>query len=184
MCATSLAARYGLRSALIGIAGLQLAHVVFFVCVACGLAALLATAGTAFTVLRIIGALYLLYLGIRIIASSFRLTAREQVVGQLAPSRHHLLLQGFAIQVTNPKALLFMSALLPQFIRAEQSVAWQLGILLIVTIAVDTLVLSGYACFALRGAEWFRSAGITAWLERIFGAALILFGLRLFAARK
>lgn len=184
MCAMTHATRYGFRHAMVGIVGIQLGHFVFFGCVASGLAALLATASTAFTVIRIIGALYLLYLGVRIVAATFRARTAESATAP-APARRSLLLQGFAIQVTNPKALLFMSALLPQFIQPEHALPMQLSLLLAITIAVDVLVLSAYAYFARRGAQSLRATGVTVWLERTFGAALIFFGIRLLtAARK
>jgi homoserine/homoserine lactone efflux protein len=183
MCAMTHATRYGFRHALVGIVGIQLGHFVFFGCVASGLAALLATASTAFTVIRIIGALYLFYLGVRIIAATIRARAAEAAEAP-APARGSQLLQGFAIQVTNPKALLFMSALLPQFIQPEHTLSLQLSMLLATTIAVDVLVLSAYAYFALRGAQSLRASGVTVWLERAFGAALIFFGIRLLTATR
>ncbi len=183
MCAMTLATRYGFRQALMGIAGIQLGHFVFFGCVASGLAALLATASMAFLVIRIIGALYLLYLGIRILAATVR-PRPNATTAVLAPGGRSLLLQGLAIQVTNPKALLFMSALLPQFIQPDHALLPQLVVLLVVTIAVDVLVLSSYAYFALRGAQSLRDSGVTVWLERAFGAALIAFGLKLFSATR
>lgn len=182
MCAMSHATRFGFRQALIGIFGIQLGHFVFFGCVAFGLATLLAKATAAFTILRIAGALYLMYLGVRITVSTFRRRATEQVVAP-PPARAGLLVQGFAIQVTNPKALLFMSALLPQFIQPQHSLPLQLVILLATTIAVDMVVLSAYAWFALRGARSFRTSGFSKWLERVFGATLVFFGVRLLAAR-
>jgi len=183
MCAMSFATRYGLRGALVGIAGLQLAHFVFFGCTAFGLAALLARATAAFAALRLLGACYLLGLGLWIVVSTFRkhLTAETMPV---LPRRRSLLLQAFAIQVTNPKALLFMSALLPQFIAPERPLGFQLAVLLASTIAVDTIVLSAYAAFAARGADSLRGSGLAAWLERVFGAALMLFGIRLLATRR
>jgi threonine/homoserine/homoserine lactone efflux protein len=83
MCAMTLATRYGFRQALLD------------------------TTSVAFLVIRIIGALYLLYLGVRIITATFRPrpTAKTAL---LAPGRRSLLLQGLAIQVTNPKALLLL----------------------------------------------------------------------------
>ncbi len=183
MCAMTHATRYGFRHALVGIVGIQLGHFVFFGCVASGLAALLATASTAFTVIRIFGALYLFYLGVRIIAATVRTRTAEPAAAP-APARRSLLLQGLAIQVTNPKALLFMSALLPQFIQPEYALPMQLSVLLAITIAVDGLVLSGYAYFALRGAQSLRASGLTVWLERAFGAALIFFGIRLLTATR
>ena len=184
MCAMSQATRYGFRHALAGIAGILLAHIVFFGCIAFGLAALLATATTAFTVLRVAGALYLLYLGIGIVAATFRPRAALSAEVVTPPARRSLLLQGFAIQVTNPKALLFMSALLPQFIRFELSLALQLSVLFATTVVVDGIVLAGYAYFAASGARSLRSSGVTLWLERAFGAALVMFGVRLLAARR
>ena len=181
MCAMTHATRYGLRHAMAGIAGLQLAHFVFFGCVASGLAALLATASTAFTVIRIIGALYLFYLGVHIIAATIRAHTAAPPTAAPSPAWRRLLLQGFAIQVTNPKALLFMTALLPQFIQPEQALPMQLIVLLAITIGVDALVLSAYACLALRGADSLRASGAAVWLERAFGAALIFFGIRLLA---
>jgi len=184
MCAMTHATRYGFRHALAGIAGIQLGHFVFFGGVACGLAAVLATATTAFTVLRWIGAGYLVYLGVRIIVATFRAREESTKTMPAPPGRGSLLLQGFAIQVTNPKALLFISALLPQFIQPERSLGVQTAILLAVTIAVDVLVLAAYAGAAARGAQSLRRSGLVRWLERTFGAALVLFGVRLLTARR
>jgi threonine/homoserine/homoserine lactone efflux protein len=183
MCAMSQATRYGFRHALAGIAGIQLAHFVFFGGVGFGLAALLATATTAFTVLRIVGAAYLLYLGVSILVATCR-PEEAGLVDAALPRRRNLLLQGFVIQITNPKALLFMSAFLPQFIQTEATLLPQLAILLATTIFVDAMVQVSYAYFAARGARSLRATGVTVWLERAFGAALVLFGVRLLAARK
>ncbi len=183
MCAMSQATRYGFRHALAGIVGIQLAHFVFFGCVGFGLAALLATATTAFAVLRIVGAAYLLYLGVSILVATFR-PEKAGLTAATPPRRRNLLLQGFVIQITNPKALLFMSALLPQFIQPETTLMPQLAILLATTIVVDAMVQIAYAYFAVRGSRSLRATGVTIWLERAFGAALVLFGVRLMAARK
>src|SRR5262249_41947176 len=146
--------------------------------------ALLAKATVAFTVLRIIGAAYLVYLGLRLIVSTLR---RHPMVEQkiaTQPSRRSLLLQGFAIQITNPKALLFMSALLPQFVDPRQPLAWQIVILFVITVTIDAVVLSSYACCAKCSARWLRSTRLAVLLERVFGAILLGFGIRLLAARK
>jgi homoserine/homoserine lactone efflux protein len=185
MCAMSQAARHGFRASLAGITGTQVGNLVFFVCTAFGLAALLKTATTAFTFLQIAGTVYLLYLGVRIVLSTFR---RPNGIGVAPPpmpaARRSLFLQGLAIQLTNPKALLFVSALLPQFIEPQRPLLLQLVILVAVTIAVDLVVLSAYAFFAERGARSFRGSTFSLWLERAFGAALVLFGFRLLLDRK
>jgi homoserine/homoserine lactone efflux protein len=185
LCAMSQVTRHGFRASLAGIAGTQSGNLVFFICTALGLATLLKTATTAFEVLRIVGAAYLLYLGVRIILATFRRPMAPQTVAPAHPAAHRgLFFQGLAIQLTNPKALLFVSALLPQFIDPQRPLLPQLAILCAVTIVVDVLVLSSYALFAERGVRSLRSSGFSAWLERAFGAALVLFGFRLLFSRK
>ena len=185
MCSTAQSTRYGFRSSLAGISGIQLGNFIFFVCIAFGLGELLATATRAFTILRFVGALYLLYLGGRIIFSTFRRTVATPEHAKLAATNHrNLFLQGLLIQITNPKALLFVSALLPQFIDPHKAVPPQLAILVLTTILVDTAVLSSYALLASRGSQSFRNSRMAAWMNRVLGAALVFFGLRLLASRK
>jgi homoserine/homoserine lactone efflux protein len=185
ICSVTQATRYGFRSSLIGISGIQAGNFLFFVCIALGIGALLATATTAFTVLRIIGALYLLYLGVRIIGSTIRRPTSKPIPSTPAPTtQRNLFLQGLLIQITNPKALLFVSALLPQFIDPHRSAPLQLAILVLTTIVVDLIVLSLYAYFAQRGVESLRNSRFSRWLERVFGGTLVFFGVRLLLSRE
>ncbi len=184
MCSMGQATRHGFRASLIGIAGIQTGNLAFFGAVACGLAALLQTATTAFAALRWVGAAYLIYLGVRAIAGTFRKRSAPSASTTDTPRSRSLFLQGLLIQLTNPKALLFVSALLPQFIDAAQPATPQLAALLVITIAVDWIVLSAYAFLAERSARRLGSAGFTRWLERAFGAALVFFGVRVLFARK
>jgi homoserine/homoserine lactone efflux protein len=185
LCAMSQATRHGFRASLAGILGTQAGNFIFFLCTALGLATLLRTATTAFDALRIVGAIYLCYLGVRIVLTSFRRATATAVEPAITPPAHgSLFFQGLAIQLTNPKALLFVSALLPQFIEPDRPLLLQLSILLAVTVVVDLVVLSSYAFLAERGAQSFRGSRFVRWLERVFGAALVLFGFRLLLSRK
>src|SRR5581483_8998002 len=157
MCSMAQATRHGFRASLAGIFGIQTGNVLFFVCIALGLGTLLATATTAFTVLRIAGAIYLFYLGLRVIFSTFRRRVSKTPAPAAAPAaQRNLFVQALLIQLTNPKALLFVSALLPQFIDPHRALLPQLAALLAATIAVDLAVLSSYAFLAERGAQSFR----------------------------
>jgi homoserine/homoserine lactone efflux protein len=185
MCAMAQATRHGVRSSFAGITGVQLGNLLFFISIGLGLGALLDAATTAFTVLRMAGAAYLFYLGLRIIMVSFLRSSMETAHPVMPPPpRRSLFLQGLLIQLTNPKALLFVSALVPQFIEPRRPIVLQLVLLGVVTIMVDTVVLSFYACFAGRGLRAFRASRFAFWLERTFGAALVFFGFRLLIARK
>ena len=135
MCVASQAARYGWRAACLGVLGVQLGNIALFVCIACGLVALLATATNALTILQFAGAGYLLYFGARIISSSFRASSKDQLQSPGLPScRRRLVLQALVIQVTNPKALLFVSALVPQFLDPNEHLPLQLATLLVCTV--------------------------------------------------
>jgi len=183
MFSMSQAARFGMRGAAIGTGGILLGHVVCFSCVAFGLAALLASFNGAVTAIRIIGALYLMYLGARMIFSKPCVNA--PVAAAAAPRAHGgLVLQGLLVQLTNPKNLLFVLALLPQFISAERPLLPQLAIMLTVTVLIDGIALLAYGQIAARGARALKGSRAVAWLERVFGGALIFFGVKLLLARR
>lgn len=183
MFSMSQAARYGMRGAVAGTAGILLGHVLVFGAVAFGLAALLASYSGAVTTIRIIGALYLMYLGAKMLLSKPR--GAEAVVVSPAPRAHGgLVLQGLGVQLTNPKLLLFVLALLPQFIRPGYPLLMQLAIMLAVTMVIDGIALLGYATLAAHGARVLKGSGVLTWVERAFGGALIFFGLTLLVTRE
>ncbi|HLA73256.1 MAG TPA: LysE family translocator [Steroidobacteraceae bacterium] len=181
MFAMSQGARHGMRGAVAGTAGILLGHVVCFSAVAFGLAALLASFSGAVSAIRIVGALYLMYLGARMFFSSRR--EMSVAVAPAPPAHGSLVLQGLAVQLTNPKNLLFVLALLPQFIRPGHPLLLQLAIMLAVTMLIDGAVLLVYAQLAVRGARALKESRALMWLERVFGAALILFGIKLLTSR-
>src|SRR4051812_9177442 len=77
MFAMSQSARHGMRDAVAGTAGILLGHIVCFTAVALGLVALLARFGGTVTAIRVVGALYLMYLGVRMILSKPRATTTD-----------------------------------------------------------------------------------------------------------
>jgi homoserine/homoserine lactone efflux protein len=183
MFVMSEGARYGTRGAVAGTAGILLGHVVCFTFVAFGLAALLASVNGAMTAIRIAGAIYLMYLGARMIF--YKTRAVENVPAAADPPAHGgIVLQGLLVQLTNPKNLLFVLALLPQFIRPDHPLLLQLAIMLVVTVVIDGITLLAYAQLAVRGARALKGSRVVTWLERALGAALVFFGLKLLFASK
>ncbi|HEY5814172.1 MAG TPA: LysE family translocator [Terrimicrobiaceae bacterium] len=144
----SQVARHGLRAGFLGIVGIQLGNLAFFVCIGAGLMALLATATSFLAILQLVGAGYLIYFGLRMVSSSLRRSSVPSL--RPPPGRGSMILQGLAIQLTNPKALLFVSALLPQFLDSRGHMMVQLTALLSCTIVVDVIVLGSYAFLADR----------------------------------
>ncbi len=181
-CLIGQSTRYGFSASLRGLAGLQTVSILFFLCIALGLGAILTAAHTAFTVIRCAGALYLMYLGGKHIYFSFKKTApaalSEKPAENISANHRSLYFQGVLVQITNPKALLFMGAFLPQFIDPEHFLL-QLGILLLPTIILDSIVQAAYAYLAHHGARSLRKTKLSAWLDRALGGILIFIGCRL-----
>ena len=184
ICVMSQTAKYGLPAGFRGIAGIQIGNFIFFLCIALGLVTLLSAITNAFMLLQIAGAVYLLYLGLRIIISSLRRSPGETIPCWPAEKAGNLVVQAVLVQLTNPKALMFVSALVPQFLDPDRQLVFQMVILLCCTVAIDTAVLGSYVFLADRGRQALRPTGVLRWIECIFGLALVGLGVRLLDWRK
>ena len=185
ICVMSQTARYGLQAGFRGIAGIQIGNLLFFLCIAFGLVTLLSAITNAFVFLQIAGAAYLLYLGLRIISSSLQRSPGKTIPAcRPAEKAGNLVVQAVFVQLTNPKALMFVSALVPQFLDPNRELVFQMAILLSCTVAVDTVVLGSYVLLADRGRQALRHTAILRWIECVFGLALVGLGVRLLEWRK
>ncbi len=140
-----------------------------------GLGALLAASETAFTIAKWVGAAYLVYLGLRLWRApppQVRAPAPDGEDREAAAAR--LFLQGFLVAVSNPKALIFFAAFLPQFMVPGTSYWLQLAVLGGTFTAVEfvyELVLAGTA---QRIAPWLGRHG--RWFNRITGSMFVGIG--------
>jgi threonine/homoserine/homoserine lactone efflux protein len=164
--------RYGVSRSLPGMFGAVLSDFVLVGAVALGLGALLAASEFWFSVLKYAGALYLAWLGWRLLRSQggLELPAADVTVAAQAPRA--LFLRSFLVAVTNPKGYLFCSALLPQFIDPHAAQAPQYVIIGLVFAALDFAVMFGYAVLGARAVRLLR-AGAVRWLDRVCGGALL-----------
>ena len=164
--------RYGYRAALRVIAGLQVALVAHIAIVAVGLGALLATSDAAFTLLKLIDAGYLVWLGIE----KWRAPVVANEGDQLVRPRHGLFMQGLLVNLTNPKAIVFICALVPQFIDPARAQLPQYLIIAATLCATDIVVMSGYALAAVRIGNWLHRPESVRLQNRIFGGLFISAG--------
>lgn len=180
-------ARQGRRHALATALGLAMARAAHVALAGLGLAALLQTAPAVFDFVRIAGAAYLVWLGIGVLRMPpLGLAATESQGKGIAASYLADMLRGLLTNLLNPKALLFCSVLLPQFIQTDTSgVSGQFAMLGAILVGVGM----AFDCvYALAGAAL---AGLVA-RHRIvetvqrwsFAALLIGFGLRLAAVQR
>ncbi|MFM0158857.1 LysE family translocator [Paraburkholderia sediminicola] len=153
-----------------------------------GLTALLAASATAFTVIKFVGAIYLIYLGVRLI---FAKPAADQAVGEAraagAPkSLRQLFLQGFWTNVLNPKVVLFFVSFFPQFVTTGSDHKVLAFLTLGVVFVVMSLIWSCLIAW-IAGSVTRRFSGkplVKKWLDRGVGSAFVGLGLKLATASR
>ena len=172
---------YGRRIGFASALGISVGCIVHTLAAATGLSAILATSATAFSVVKLLGAAYLVYLGVR------ALTARPNVFSLL----HHsastatglAFRRGVLTNVLNPKVALFFLALLPQFIDSDSPTKVSaLGFTFVATGTVWCLFLA-VAASRIRGVFVEHVRGFT-YLSRASGALFVFLGLRLAASQR
>ncbi len=167
----------GYRPALAAIVGLQVALLVHLAVVALGLGALLAASDEAFTILRLLGAAYLVWLGMQ------KWRAPAAAPESVMPDRRRsLFVQGLFVNLVNPKAIVFVAALVPQFVDLARPLAVQYAVIAATLCAVDIVVMSGYALAAARVGRWLTDPRALHWQNRVFGGLFVGAGALLAAA--
>ncbi|MGH7021578.1 MAG: LysE family translocator [Brevundimonas sp.] len=132
----------GRASALIGVVGMNAATLVWFGAAALGLGALVAAFPQIFRIIAILGALYVAWLGIKALRGAFATAGQPDHV-EVKQGRSALI-DGFTVQIANPKAILFFTAVLPPFLDVNRPVAPQLALFALATIGMDLLSMSAY----------------------------------------
>ena len=179
---------YGVRQSSATIAGLQLGLAVILLIAGVGVGALLLASATAFTVVKVLGAAYLIWLGLKQWRSP--VDAQAPAAGTALvnhpglPTVRERVLTGFMTNVTNPKGIVFMVAVLPQFIDPHRPLWLQLLILLVTSIGVDLVVMHGYAFLASRAQRWLATAKARRAQNRVFGGVLMAMGASLIMVKR
>ncbi len=168
--------RYGHRQALATVQGGVVAAMILMTTSALGLGAILAASTTAFTVLKVVGACYLVWLGIaawRDTSASKPAASAEQ--GE-APGSLQLFRKGFTVGISNPKDLLFFAALFPNFIDASQPHLAQFVTLAVTWALLDFSFMFSYACAGRRLSGLFSNPKRLRLLNRATGSLFVFAG--------
>ncbi len=159
----------GFRRGFWNIVGLQIALILQIAIVALGLGALLATSTLAFSIIKWFGVVYLLYLGWRQWnAMATELVDNGEVSGN-KPQIYNLILRGFLVNMSNPKAIVFFLAVLPQFIDTSRPLLMQYVWIALTMVFVDTVVMMGYTGLAAKVLQALRSPRQQNLLNKLFG---------------
>ena len=169
--------KYGFARGMWNLAGLQAAIVVNVFAIWIGLGALLVASTTAFDIMKYLGAAYLIYLGIQ----KFREepVPFEQIAAQTNfkdTTPFGIFKQGLLVNLTNPKGLLFLAAVLPQFVDPSKPTAIQYAILGGTMVVVDVLVMIGYTALASTILRMLKDPNHIRWTNRGVGSLFVAAG--------
>jgi homoserine/homoserine lactone efflux protein len=172
--------RSGARAALVVVAGIMLASFVYLAVAAGGVIAAVTASPRLFTLIRYAGAAYLVYLGLKLIVTALRpqssaADATGGVSARAAP-RGQFFWQGFVTHISNPKAVLFWTAVLPQFIDTDAPVTAQVVSLGLLGMLIDAIVLAAYGLSAAAARHSLLTAPVARWLDLAAGIVFTILG--------
>lgn len=182
---------YGVKRSQATIVGLELGLVVILLIAGAGVGSLLVASEVAFNIVKISGAAYLMYVGwaqwtaktqVEPVETDAETPAPIALAGTLSWRKRCL--TGFLTNVTNPKGIVFMVAVLPQFISPSRPLWIQLTVMAVTMITVDTVVMSGYAYAASALQHLFRDTKALRIQNRVFGGILMAVGAGLFFVKR
>ena len=176
----STALRGGFRASLFANAGVLVGDVTYFSLTALGLGSLLVTSHLAFIIVKWLGVAYLAYLGIcSLLSREFNSLSPDQQVG----AGLRAFTRAITIQLANPKLLLFLVALVPQFIEPGRSIAGQFAILGGTFVLSDAIVYLLVGAFAARTRRLLTTPRAVRFTNRITGLAMLGAAARIAADR-
>ena len=174
--------RGGFKSSQRGILGVLAGNAIFFLLSALGLGALLMSSAALFQIIKWAGAAYLVFIGLKMLLAKGSKTNSDLSI-ETKPSMK-LFSEGLVTQLSNPKAIVFFSALLPQFLTPDGKVLEQFAILGIVSLGIELCVLLTYGWAAERGGRFILKGRFSVLTDRIAGGFLIGAGLGLVVSRR
>ncbi|MBS0512739.1 MAG: LysE family transporter [Proteobacteria bacterium] len=163
---------FGFRRGYWNAVGLQLALIVQIAIVAAGLGAILATSEFAFEAIKWFGVAYLVYLGWKQWRAAPDAMATDDAEVPVARPLA-LVMRGFVVNASNPKAIVFILAVLPQFLDSGRPLLPQYLTMTATMVTVDLVVMAGYTGLAAKVLRLLREPRQQRMLNRVFGS---LFG--------
>jgi homoserine/homoserine lactone efflux protein len=162
----------GTRGGLAALGGLQIGNLIWFAMAGLGLGTLAKTLPWAFTTLTVAGALYLSWLGIQALRHAGQ--GDGEGSGEQRQASGNALWDSLAVALSNPKALIYVLALLPPFIDQHQPIAPQIIVLAAISAVLDVSVGLGYIAAGSTLAKAMARGEVRRWLDRGVAAVFLL----------
>ncbi len=175
---------HGRHAAVATALGINAGLVVWALAAALGIAAVLHASSTAFTALKFVGAVYLVWLGVRALHDAWRGVMDEPSPGRSPRRRASPFRQGLLTNLFNPKVALVYTTLIPQFVDRGGPEIAQTFLLAGVFIAMGLVWLIGYALVVAQVGELLRRGPVRRAVSAVSGAILTALGVRLAFERR
>ncbi|MDR5854226.1 LysE family translocator [Caballeronia sp. LZ062] len=181
MLSLSNGARQGVRASVLASFGRLAAFAVMIAIAGLGLGALLLASQTLFTAIKLVGAAYLVWIGIKLIRSGPQFVTGES--GAAPAGLAQLTKQEFFVAAGNPKAILVFTAFFPQFVD-RSAYATSFALLGAIFLLFELIAIVIYAALGARLRSLSRGARGFTWFNRVSGALMIGFGVMLALVRR
>jgi threonine/homoserine/homoserine lactone efflux protein len=168
----------GWRSAVPTVLGLELGLYTWALAAAAGFAALVAVSTTAFIVLKLVGAVVLIYLGVRAWISAWRGGHADGSASPVVRGWWARFAEGSLVQLANPKAAIFMIAFYPQFVPEGRPLFATTAGLALLQVALESAFYLTLAYGVGRAGAFFRRPKIRRRLDAVAGSVLVGLGVR------
>lgn len=175
------AGAHGFRAAIPTVLGIEAGLFIWALAAGTGMAALVAASETAYLILRVVGAAFLIYLGVKAIRAGWQMRGRddaEPLPRVDPPKGHRAFAEGLIVQLANPKAAVFLFAFYPQFVPAEGPVLVTTVTLGAIQVTLETVLYLGLAFAVGSASAWFSRSSVRRRLDYVSGAVLIALGAR------
>lgn len=163
----------GFRRAMVGVLAILTQASLFLILSALGVTALITASPTAFFIAKLIGAGFLIYLGIR-----GWIIARTPPKVENRPSRH-IYLHAFAVATINPKSIAGYLAAFSQFVQPDVPISGQMVVILPTTLIITALVYTGYTALGAGLGRAAVGAVFNIWVRRVMAVCFIIYGVLL-----
>ncbi len=150
-----------------------------------GVGVLIKTSDTFFWILKVIGAVYLIYLGIKHMMGGhkeFHLSQSNKHIKNYIPKR--VFIKGFLVAATNPKPILFFTAIFPLFLSPNHPVVLQFFIMTFTFMTISFVSLMTYGLISKHAKAWFFDEKSLEWFYKISGAVFVLMGIGMLFIKK
>jgi homoserine/homoserine lactone efflux protein len=172
--------KYGYKIAIVNIFGNFIAMIILATLSAVGLGAIILASSTLFSAMKVFGCIYLIYLGIKMWRTpcvTENITQKSKNIDQ--GNILSVFKEGFGVGIANPKAIVFFTALFPQFIDPTRTFIPQFLTLIITIEGISIFILSSYAILSSVASAYLSKKNLMIFFNKFSGVSFVGFGLAL-----